>query len=233
VVLGLRADVSGARPAPIERRIQPPGLPARNGVGRPSHGPAAESGDIARDAALPHPTTHRYLNLLETGCLVTRLRPFATNPNVALVKTPKLHWTDCGLAASLAGIKTPAEATARPDADFWLEQTLFQTLQSWRALDPLQRKLHFWRDRPGHEVDFILEQDGKLVALEIKAGSTVTSSDAAGIRAFRDSLKKKQVLVRSVVLHAGHPRSGHRVCAFRLILLAMRLFCWGGIAPAV
>ena len=162
--------------------------------------------DLARDAALPHPTTHRYLNLLETGCLVTRIRPFATNPNVALVKTPKLLWTDCGLAASLAGFKTSAEVTIRPDAGFWLEQTLFQTLQTWRALDPLHRKLHFWRDRPGHEVDFILEQDGKLVALEIKAGSTVTSSDASGIRAFRDSLKKNQRLVRGVVLHAGKGR---------------------------
>lgn len=162
--------------------------------------------DLARDAALTHPTTQRYLNLLETGCLVTRIRPFATNPNVALVKTPKLLWTDCGLAASLAAIKTPTEATTRPDAGFWLEQTLFQTLQTWRALDPLERKLHFWRDRPGHEVDFILEQSGKLVALEIKTGSTVTGSDAAGIRAFRDSLKKKQSLVRSVVLHAGQGR---------------------------
>ena len=162
--------------------------------------------DVARDAALTHPTTHRHLNLLETGCLVTRIRPFATNPNVALVKTPKLLWTDCGLAASLAGIKTPAAATARPDSGFWLEQTLYQTLQTWRALDPLQRKLHFWRDRPGHEVDFILEQNGQLVALEIKSGSTVTSSDAAGIRAFRGSLKKNQSLVRSVVLLAGQGR---------------------------
>jgi predicted AAA+ superfamily ATPase len=162
--------------------------------------------DLARDAGLTHPTTHRYLKLLETGCLITRIRPFATNPSVALVKTPKLLWTDCGLAASLAGIKTPAEATSRPDAGFWLEQTLFQTLQTWRALDPLQRRLHFWRDRPGHEVDFILEQSGKLVALEIKTGSTVTSSDAGGIRAFRDSLKKNQNLVRGVVLHAGQAR---------------------------
>jgi len=162
--------------------------------------------DVARDAALTHPTTHRYLNLLETGCLVTRIRPFSTNPNVVLVKTPKLLWTDCGLAASLAGIKTSAEATARPDSGFWLEQTLYQTLQTWRALDPLQRKLHFWRDRPGHEVDFILEQNQQLVALEIKSGSIVTRSDAAGIRAFRDSLKKNQSLVRSVVLHAGQGR---------------------------
>jgi hypothetical protein len=162
--------------------------------------------DLAREAALTHPTTHRYLNLLETGCLVTRIRPLATNPSVPLVKTPKLLWTDCGLAAYLAGLRTPAEATQRPDAGFWLEQALFQTLQAWRALDPLQRKLHFWRDRPGHEVDFILEQGGQLVALEIKTGSTVTSADAAGIRAFRDALRKNQHLARGVVLHAGPGR---------------------------
>lgn len=162
--------------------------------------------DLARDAALTHPTTHRYLNLLEAGCLLTRIQPYATNPTTAIVKTPKLLWMDCGLAASLAGLRSVREVLSRPDVGFWLEQTLFQTLQSWRALAPLRRKLHFWRDRAGHEVDFILEEDGHLVALEIKAGSTVSSSDAAGIRAFRESLKRKSILARGVVLHAGSAR---------------------------
>jgi predicted AAA+ superfamily ATPase len=162
--------------------------------------------DLSRDAALSHPTTHRYLNLLETGCLVSRIRPLGTTPSAALVKAPKLLWTDCGLAAWLAGIKSSAEVTQRMDAGFWLEQTLFQTLQTWRALEPQGRRLHFWRDRAGHEVDFILEQDGRFVALEIKAGSQVSMSDASGIRAFRDSLKRKAALVRGVVLHAGAAR---------------------------
>jgi predicted AAA+ superfamily ATPase len=162
--------------------------------------------DLARDAALSHPTAHRYLNLLETGCLVTRIRPMATNPSTALVKAPKLFWTDCGLAAWLAGIKSPADVATRMDAGFWLEQTLFQTLETWRALDPQRRTLHFWRDRAGHEVDFILEEAGKLVALEIKAGSQVTTSDTSGIRAFRDDLRRKASLVRGVVLHGGKAR---------------------------
>jgi hypothetical protein len=162
--------------------------------------------DLARDAALSHPTAHRYLNLLETGCLITRVRPLATNLSGALVKAPKLLWADCGLAASLAGIKSSADLSQRMDAGFWLEQTLFQTLQTWRALEPQRRKLHFWRDRAGHEVDFILEQDGKLVALEIKAGSQVTTTDSSGIRAFRDSMKRKASLVRGAVLHAGKAR---------------------------
>jgi len=50
------------------------------------------------------------------------------------------------------------------------------TLSYSRAEGPIShiaikgRKLHFWRERAGHEVDFILEEAGKLVALEIKAG---------------------------------------------------------------
>ena len=162
--------------------------------------------DLARDAALSHPTANRYLNLLETGCMITRLRPLATNPTAALVKAPKLLWTDCGLAAWLAGIRSSAEVTARMDSGFWLEQTLFQTLETWRSLDPRQRKLHFWRNRSGHEVDFILEEAGKFVALEIKASSQVTANDARGIRAFREDLKRKSSLVRGVVLHGGKAR---------------------------
>ena len=94
----------------------------------------------------------------------------------------------------------------RIDSGFWLEQALFQKLETWRSLDPGQRKLHFWRYRVGHEVDFILEEAGKLVALEIKASSQITSSDASGIRAFRTDLRNKNSLVRGVVLHGGSAR---------------------------
>lgn len=162
--------------------------------------------DLARDAALSHPTAHRYLNLLETGCLITRIRPFTTNPSSAMVKAPKLLWSDCGLAAWLAGIRVPEEVDKRLDSGFWLEQTIYQTLQSWRALDPTNRRLHYWRDRAGHEVDFILEQNGKLVAIEIKSSSQVSLSDTAGIQSFKGMLKKSPSLVCGVVLHAGKAR---------------------------
>ena len=162
--------------------------------------------DLARDAALSHPTAHRYLNLLETGCLITRIRPFTTNPSTAIVKAPKLLWSDCGLAAWLAGIRTREDVAKRLDSGFWLEQAIYQTLQSWRAMDPANRRLHYWRDRAGHEVDFLLEQNGKLVAIEIKSSSQVSPSDASGILAFKSVLKKSHSLVCGVVLHAGKAR---------------------------
>jgi hypothetical protein len=162
--------------------------------------------DLARDAALSHPTTHRYLNLLETGCLITRIRPLATNPSATLVKAPKLLWADCGLAASLAGIKSSTGLARRMDAGFWLEQTLFQTLQTWRALEPHRRRLHFWRDRAGTKWISSWSRTTNWSLWRSKPAAKLTASDTVGIRALRDSLKQKASLVRGVVLHAGKAR---------------------------
>ena len=163
--------------------------------------------DLARDAALPQPTVHRYLNLLETGCLLVRLSPYTTNPTTGLVKGKKILWSDCGLAAWLAGIKSSPDLSNRLDQGFWLEQAIFQSLQAWRSLDPTGRKLYFWRDRSGREVDFVLEKDGLLVALEIKASRQVMLSDADGIAAFRQSLGPGRRFRCGAVLHAGSARS--------------------------
>jgi predicted AAA+ superfamily ATPase len=162
--------------------------------------------ELARDAALPQPTAHRYLNLLETGCLLVRLSPFSTNPSTGLVKAKKLMWSDCGLAAWLAGVRGPSDLTRRLDLGFWLEQAIFQTLQSWRAMDPSRRRIHFWRDRSGREVDFVLEKDGLLVGLEIKASRQVPASDADGIEAFRQRVGRSHRFLRGAVLHAGSAR---------------------------
>jgi predicted AAA+ superfamily ATPase len=159
--------------------------------------------ELARDAAMTQPTTHRYLNLLEAGCLLTKLRPLTSNPASALIKTPRIYWSDCGLAAWLAGIRSSEGAKSRIDSGFWLEQTLFQSFQSWQALDPQARRLHFWRDRAGREVDFVLEKDGQFVALEIKSAKQVKPSDASGIEALRASMKNNGLLVRGAVLHGG------------------------------
>lgn len=159
--------------------------------------------DLARDVELPQPTAHRYLNLLETGCQITRLPVYATNPAHSLVKAKKLFWNDCGLAAWLAEIGTGEELLKRHDSGQWLEQALFQTLQTWRSLDPVKRRLYYWRNRQGREVDFVLEHHGKIVALEIKTSASVGAKDAEGIAAFREALGRRKDLVRSAVLHGG------------------------------
>ncbi|MBL9172729.1 MAG: DUF4143 domain-containing protein, partial [Verrucomicrobiales bacterium] len=154
---------------------------------------------------------------------LTRIPAWTGSPNTAVVKSPKWLWTDCGLAAALAGIRGPAGLAARSDAGFWLEQTLFQTLQTWRSLEPARRRIHFWRDRSGREVDFILEQDDTCVGLEIKLGPAVGTDDQRGLEAWRASLPPSKRRSRGVVLNADACRT-----------LAENLFAlpWGWLVPA-
>ncbi len=159
--------------------------------------------EIARDAGLAQATCHRYLNLLATGFQIVRLPPYAANPTKPLVKSPKLFWGDTGVAAWLAGIENPTALQQRADAGFWLEQAVFQTLQSWRGIAPSRRRLSYWRTRGGDEVDFILEQDQTCVAIEVKTGARVTLDDASGLRRFADSVSRSGQFVRGVVLHGG------------------------------
>ncbi len=159
--------------------------------------------EVARDAGLSHPTCHRYLNLLETGCQIERTMPFAANPTVALVKSPRLFWRDSGVASWLAGIHDGASLEKRSDLGFWLEQAVFQTLQSWRACDPFRRRLRYWRTRSGAEVDFVLEQDQRIVAMEVKAGGRIGLGDVAGLRQFIEAQGRKAKSIRAIALYGG------------------------------
>lgn len=76
--------------------------------------------DLARDAKLNAATTGRYLNLLEASFLVHRLPPFLKNRSTRLGKSPKLYFSDSGLAAHLAGA-----ATIEPGRDDRLRGALF------------------------------------------------------------------------------------------------------------
>jgi predicted AAA+ superfamily ATPase len=156
--------------------------------------------DVARDAGLPQPTAHRYLNLLETGCQIARLQNYQRSAGKSAAKARKLMWRDTGLAAWLAGVRT-GEVRGRADAGFWLEQAVFQALQSWAALDP-QRRVHYWREGDT-EIDFVLEQAGELVGVEVKAAKKVGTEDLRGVRAWQAAFTRKGDVPRAVVLHGG------------------------------
>ena len=118
--------------------------------------------------------------MLEAGCQIARLPNYRTSASSSAAKARKVFWTDCGLAAWLAGTGKPSE---RVDAGFWLEQLVFQSLQSWAAVGG-RRGISFWRDGV-KEVDFVLEQADGLVAVEVKSATTLTGADFNGLRAFQ------------------------------------------------
>jgi len=158
--------------------------------------------DVGRDAGLPHTTLTRYLALLETVFLVHRLPAWSCNLGKRLVKTPKIHLVDAGLACHLVGATAGRLAEDRRLLGRILETFVVGELRkqlSWT--DPRTALCHF-RTAGGGEVDVVLETaDGAVAGVEAKAGATVASSDFAALRALRDQLGKR--FVGGVVLYLG------------------------------
>lgn len=149
--------------------------------------------ELGRDVALPQPTVHRYLNLLETSYQLVRVPAFAVNRTKRLIKTPKLYWADTGLALHLAEEDTPSGPH--------LENLVLGDLLAWRDARAKRAEVLYWRATTGEEVDFVLEVHETLVPVEVKATTSPRLADARHLRTFREEYRKKAR--PALLLHAG------------------------------
>lgn len=149
--------------------------------------------ELARDTGIPRTTVQRYLNLLEVSYQLVRVEPYSVNRTKRLLKSPKLYWSDSGLALHLAGSPQPTGAH--------LENVVCTDLLTWRELDVARPAILFWRTAAGEEVDFVIERNGKLVGIEVKATANPGYNDSRGLRTFLQEYGDDAL--GGVLLHAG------------------------------
>ncbi|HUF68567.1 MAG TPA: ATP-binding protein [Longimicrobiales bacterium] len=163
--------------------------------------------DLAAPFQLSRPTIKDYVTLLERVFLLEPLPPWHSNRLSRLVKTPKLHLGDTGVACAVLGLDADALWDDRSTLGQLLETFVFQELRrqaSWRDDDI---RFHHFRDKDGAEVDLVLERGGReLAGVEVKASATVTATDFRGLRKLRDSAGKR--FAAGVVLYDGESSVG-------------------------
>jgi hypothetical protein len=148
--------------------------------------------DLSRDTGIPRTTVQRYLNLLEISYQLVRLEPYSVNRSKRLVKSPKIYWSDAGLALHLS---------AAAPAGAHLENIVCTDLLTWREFDPARPAILFWRTANGEEVDFVIERNGKLLGIEVKATTNPGYNDSKGLRAFLQEYGDD--VVGGILLHGG------------------------------
>lgn len=157
--------------------------------------------ELASPFQISRQTIREYLTLLSRIFLVDELPPWHSNLMKRLVKTPKLHLGDMGLACALLGLSADTLWADRSLFGQILESFIYQELRrlaSWR--EEMVIFSHF-RDKDKVEVDLVLESEGRVAGVEIKAASTVTSDDFRGLRKLKDAAQKK--FATGVVLYDG------------------------------
>lgn len=139
-------------------------------------GTVLNQADLARDTGLARTTLQRYLNLLEVSYQLVRLEPYSVNRTKRLVKSPKIYWSDVGLALHLS--------EAQDCSGAHLENIVCTDLLAWREMESARPSILFWRTSSGEEVDFVIEGKGKLLGIEVKATRNPGLNDTRGLRAF-------------------------------------------------
>lgn len=163
--------------------------------------------ELATPFEVSRPTIRDYVTLLERIFLLDELPPWHSNRLKRLVRTPKLHLADSGLACALLGMTA---------AELWQDRTMLgQLLETFvygelrRQSSGIEEPIEFshYRDKDGAEVDIVMEHAGARVSgVEVKASSTVHPTDFRGLRRLREATGKR--FTCGVVLYDGEVTVG-------------------------
>ena len=136
-----------------------------------------EASRFAAACELSRPTISKYLAILEATHVVTVVRPFTSRRSAEIVAAPRVYGFDTGFVAHYRGWR---ELRSEDRGALW-EHFVLNELLARVEVD----RLHYWRDKRGHEVDFILARPGRdPIAIECK-WSAMRADELRGVAAFR------------------------------------------------
>lgn len=136
---------------------------------------------ISSDLGHTRTTVERYLSLLERLFLIRKLPAWHRNSAKRLIKAPKLHFCDSGLATALAGLTSEQWIKQQSRFGHVLESFVLQQLVAQSGW--IDQPVHFghYRDKDKVEVDIVITQGLNTWGVEIKSAKTLHSSDSHGL----------------------------------------------------
>jgi len=157
---------------------------------------------LANESGIPRTTLNRYLELLTAVFLIKQIPAWSTGRTQRATGTPKLAFVDTGIASHLIGQDSIRLGEPDGASGPMIETFVLMELARQLTWSRERARLYHYRTKDGAEVDAVLEApDGRVVAVEVKAGATVRTEDLAGLRHLSERLGNR--LVAGYVLYTG------------------------------
>lgn len=138
--------------------------------------------NIATDLKMRRETADKYISILEHLFLVYRLPAWHNNQAKRLVKAPKLHLADSGLAATLNNLKPDDWHNFSTNFGPLLESFVIQQLRAQAEWLEEPVRLSHYRDKDQVEVDLVIEQGRNVYGIEIKKAASIQVKDGEGLK---------------------------------------------------
>lgn len=155
---------------------------------------------LSNDCGIDQKTVAAWLSVLQSSYIIYLLRPYHNNFNKRIIKSPKLYFYDTGIVCSLLGITKAREIITHAAKGALFENLIVSELLKERLNAGEADNLYYWRDKTGNEVDIIADKAGKLTAMEIKAGETISADFFTGIAYFSSLTSAK---IQKLLIYGG------------------------------
>lgn len=141
--------------------------------------------NLSNELGISSSTVTQWISILEASFIIFLLPPYFENFGKRLIKSPKLYFTDVGLASYLLGIENMNQLARDPIRGFLVENLVIVELMKTRANKGLDPHLYYYRDNHQNEVDVIYKSASQLIPIEIKSAQTYNSEFLKGLKYFK------------------------------------------------
>lgn len=143
--------------------------------------------ELANELGVAVNTVNSWISVLQASYLIYLLPPFFTNTRKRLTKSPKIYFTDCGLAAYLLDIDSPQVLNRDKMRGHLFENMVIIDYIKDAFNNGRNGGFYFYRDSNGNEVDFMIKKGSKYDCFEIKSSSTYHQDFMKGLKSFENA----------------------------------------------
>lgn len=159
--------------------------------------------EVSNELGVAVNTVNSWLSVLQASYIIYMLPPFFTNTRKRLTKSPKIYFTDSGLASYLLDIDSPQTMNRDKMRGHLFENMVIMNFMKDRYNRGESGGLYFYRDSNGNEVDLLVKNGARYDCYEIKSSSTFHADFTKGIKNFEKSYP--DLVNEKAVIYAGIP----------------------------
>lgn len=177
---------------------------------------------LGNDIGLSGTSVKNWISVLKASFIIFELQPFFENINKRVIKSPKIYFTDTGLASHLLGIEVPSQAKRDPLRGGLYENFVILEILKSRYNQGRRPELFFFRDTHGNEVDLVIKHQRQVIPVEIKSSATFNNNFLKGIEKFKkltgercrqgyvlyngsDAYHLHDIVIQNILLHGCGP----------------------------
>jgi predicted AAA+ superfamily ATPase len=158
---------------------------------------------LSSDAGISPPTAKAWIGVLEASHICFLLPPYFHNYSKRLAKSPKLYFTDVGLAANLLGITSAQDLQTHFSRGHLFENLIVSEVIKQGYEKDWNPQLYYWKESNGHEIDVLSETKTGYTIAEIKSSSTLNNSFFRNIQFFQKHSDPEKQL-QSWLIYGGN-----------------------------